>query len=222
MDHPTDDRADDPAAACISEREALFDALAAIVDGDGVAAATPEGVARRAGLPPEAFGYHFSSVRDCLLSMYDDALGGLTDSVDRAVAESAGADGEWSGWRARLEAGFGAALDFIAGDPARARACVVEAPSVAPEARSLRDAMLERYIGHLEGLRLAHGEPVPPLAPEMIVRGTHDLVHARVARGETARLRELLPDLRYVWLVPFVGRHRASTARGPSEPAGEA
>ena len=51
---------------------------------------------------------------------------------------------------------------------------------------------------------------MPPLAPEMIVRGTYGLIQLRVARGETEQLEQLLPDLRYVWLAPFGGRHRAS------------
>jgi hypothetical protein len=57
-------------------------------------------------------------------------------------------------------------------------------------------AAIGRFSAFVEGLRLTHGEPMPPHAAELIVLGTTELIHSRVARGEAEQLTDLLPDLR--------------------------
>jgi hypothetical protein len=54
---------------------------------------------------------------------------------------------------------------------------------------------------------------MPPLAAELIVLGTTELVNTRVARGEAEQLPELLPDLRRLWItsVERHGEPRVST-----------
>jgi hypothetical protein len=50
---------------------------------------------------------------------------------------------------------------------------------------------------------------MPPLAAELIVLGTTELIITRVARGEAEQLPNLLPDLRRLW-VTTVERHDGS------------
>lgn len=47
----------------------------------------------------------------------------------------------------------------------------------------------------------------------MIVGGVYEVIYARILNRETARLPELLPDVLYVWLAPFVGAARATEVR---------
>jgi AcrR family transcriptional regulator len=195
------------------ERAALRRALVEVVAHEGRRAASPASVARQAGLPLEAFGAHFASVQECLLAVYEDTLARLHQTVREAIEASA-AKREREDWRSELDAAFGAALRFLASDPDLARVFIVEAPSAGDDVRERHEAALESFVACVDALRREHEAPVPPLAAELIVRGTDDLVYARVARGESTRLGDLLTGIRFMWLVPFVGRYRATGATG--------
>jgi AcrR family transcriptional regulator len=198
-----------------SAEVALLSAVARVAATGGYAAATPANVASEARLPEQAFWHHFDSVEQCYLAMYDWVVRQLKEEVDRAVA---GWPEDPTACRRQLDAGFGAVLRFLAGRPVLARACVVEVMAAGDRARERRDTALGHFTYRLEVLRRSYGESVPRLAPEMVVRGTYGLIQVRVARGETEQLEQLLPDLRYVWLVPFMGRRGASSeARGEDE-----
>ena len=194
-------------AAEPSAQAALLRAVARVAATGGYAAATPANLAGEARVPEEAFWHHFDSVEQCYLMMYDCVVRRLKKEVDRAVGDCRD---DPTAWQQQLDAGFGAVLRFLAARPLLARACVLEVTAAGDRARERRDIALRHFTDRLEVLRRAHGGSVPPLAPEMIVRGTYGLIQVRVARGETEQLERLLPDLRYVWLVPFGGRHRAS------------
>jgi AcrR family transcriptional regulator len=176
------------------EREALYRALAEIAAGAGYRAATPARVAETAGLPVAAFGEHFASTRECFLILYADTLDRLEDAIDGSVG-SCGT----GAWESEIEAAFRGALAFLARDPVLTRTCLLEASAVGPVAEARREEALRRLIARLDTLRSAHGELIPPLASELIVRGAHALVQARVERGETDRLPELLPELAGMW-----------------------
>jgi AcrR family transcriptional regulator len=193
------------------ERAALRRALVEVVAHEGRGAASAASVARQAGLPLETFGAHFASVQECLLAVYEDTLAHLHQAVRQAMDAIAAKQGA-EDWRSELDAAFGAALRFLASDPDLARVFIVEAPSAGDEVRARHEAALESFVACLDALRREREAPVPPLAAELIVRGTDDLIYARVARGESTRLGELLPGIRYMWLVPFVGRYRATGA----------
>jgi AcrR family transcriptional regulator len=208
------ERQHEQSMADASSHMALVGAVARVAAREGYEAATPVTVAREAGVSEDAFWEHFDSVEQCYLAMYEQTVRRLTDEVDRAVGDYRQ---DPDACQQKLDAGFGAALRFLASRPVLARACVVEVMAAGDRARERRDLALGHFTRCLELLRRAHAESVPRLAPEMIVRGTYGLIQARVARGETEQLERLLPDLRYVWMVPFVGRQGAAVRRGAQE-----
>jgi AcrR family transcriptional regulator len=198
------------------ERARLIDALVLIAGARGLDAASPGRVARRAGLPLAAFFRNFDSIEECWLAAYEDALDRLAQTVEDAVSPCTSSAGV-EAWEAQLDGGFRAVLEFLAARPELARACVVESTALGQPAIAARERAIALFVRYLEGLRAATDAPVPPLAAEVIVRGTHELIYARVASGQAERLPELLPDLRYCWLTPFVGRFGATGARGGRE-----
>lgn len=195
------------------ERERLLEALAGVCADGGYAAATPALVSAAAGLPEGVFEHHFRTIHDAYLVLYSQTTERLIAAVTAQVQLCArapvasGADGvaDIENWRAQIDAGFTAVLEYLAARPEVATACVAEIYSIGPSAVALRDALLDRFMGLLEALRRAVGEPVPRLAVEMIVGGTYELIYTRVARGEADQLVRLMPDLRAAWLVPFLG-----------------
>lgn len=190
--------------------EALCRALPYVVAEHGWSATTPARVAREAGIEPHEFWDHYRSLEECFLAVYDRMMVRVTRTAIRSVAKHALALGP-EAWEEQLDAILSGVLAFYSVEPELARTCLVEVLEVGPEARARRDDALDAFASYVEGLRLTHGEPMPPLAAEMIALGTADLIYRRVARGEAERLLELLPELRQLWLAS-VAKHTAPAA----------
>ena len=182
------------------ERDALCHALTRVVSERGWTGASPAGVAREAGIAPERFYDHFRSLEHCFVAVYDRMLARVTRTAKRAVATRTLTLGR-DAWQEQLDALFSGVLMFFSLEPALARTCLVEGLSAGPAARARRDDALDRFTSYVEGLRLTHGEPMPPLAAELIVLGTTELIYTRVARGEAEQLPALLTDLRRLWFT---------------------
>lgn len=193
-----------------TSQDALCHALVRVVSERGWARTSPERVAREAGLAPHEFWDHYRSLEHCFVTVYDRMLARMVVSATRAVASRPLTLGRRA-WQEQLEAAIGALLTFLSVEPALARACFVEGLAAGPAARAHRDAALGRLVSYVEGLHLTHGEPMPPLAAEMIALGTYELIYARVARGEAERLPEMLPELRRMWTAS-VQEHSAPVA----------
>ncbi len=194
-----------------TKRDALCHALTRVVAEHGWTGASPERVAREAGLAPHELYDHFRSLEHCYVAVYDRMMVRLSRTAIRAVATRTLALGR-DAWQEQLDAIFSAALAFFSVEPALARTCLVEVLAAGPAARERRDEALGRLTSYVEGLRLTHGEPMPPLAAEMIALGTTELMYTRVARGEAERLPELLPELRQLWFASVAEQTAAPVA----------
>lgn len=188
-----------------SESDALCNALTRVVAERGWSGTTTDRVAREAGLAPAEFYDHFRSLEACFVAVYDRMLARAVRTARRTLVVHTLTLGTVA-WQEQLEAIFRGMLLFFSLEPMLARTCLVEVLAVGPTARARREAALERFTSFVEGLRLAHGGPMPPLAAELIVLGTTELINTRVARGEAEQLPDLLPDLRRLW-VTTVERH---------------
>ncbi len=192
-----------------TQRERLCRALTSVVDERGWEGASPGGVARAAGLTVNDFYDCFRSLEQCYVAVYDGMVERLARVAERALAAAPGVAGG-DAWGRQLDAVVGAGLWFFAVEPALARTCLAEVHNAGPAARARRDDALGAFADFAERLRLAHGQPLPAVATEVIVLGTSTLVHQRVARGEAEQLPLLLPELRRMW---------ASTVTRPAEPS---
>ena len=187
-------------AAPPEEREALCHALTRVLSERGWSGASPDRVAREAGLAPYQFYDHFRSLEQCYIAVYNRMLVRLTRTVRRSIATRTLTLGP-DAWQEQLDALFTGFLSFFSVEPALARTCLVEVLNAGPTVLARRDDAIGRFTAFVEGLRLTHGEPMPPLAAELIVLGTTELIHARVARGEAEQLVDLLPQLRQLWFT---------------------
>ena len=180
------------------EREALCHAFTRVVSERGWSGTSPGRVAREAGLAPHEFYDHFRSLEQCYMAVYNRMLVRVTRTVKRSIATRTLTLGP-DAWQEQLDALFTGFLSFFSVEPALARTCLVEVLNAGPIARARRDQAIGRFSALGRGLRLTPGEPMPPLAAELIVLGTTELIHTRVARGEAERLTDLLPELRQLW-----------------------
>jgi AcrR family transcriptional regulator len=180
------------------ERDALCHALTRVVSERGWSGTSVDRVARDAGLAPHEFYDHFRSLEQCYIAVYNRMLVRVTRTVQRSIATRTLTLGPGA-WQEQLDALFTGFLSFFSVEPALARTCLVEVRHAGPAARDRRDDAIGRFSAFVEGLRLTHGEPMPSHAAELIVLGTTELIHTRVARGEAEQLTELLPELRQLW-----------------------
>ncbi len=195
-----------------TEKERLCRALTSVVDERGWNGASPGLVAREAGLTTGEFYDEFRSLEHCHAAVYDGMLARLSRLAERALADRSSTPGH-AAWRQQLDAVLGSMLWFFSLEPALARTCLVEGPHAGTAARARRDEALDRFAGFVEGLRLSNGQPMPPLAVEVIVLGVTELIRKRVAGGDTDSLPDLLPDLRQLWTATGRREHDSHITR---------
>ncbi|MDO8210761.1 TetR/AcrR family transcriptional regulator [Conexibacter sp. CPCC 206217] len=189
-----------------SRRERLLTAMAQVVAEDGYGAASVSKVVTAAGISRNSFYEHFANKEDCFLAAYDA-------TVEQVLARVSVATAATRSRRAALEAGFAAFLGFAAEEPELAWLCVVEVLAAGPRALARRDEAMRRFALFLEETRGRGGPAVAPVLTEVVVGGIYEVIYARVLNRRTATLPELLPDVMYVWLAPFVGTTRATAVR---------
>jgi AcrR family transcriptional regulator len=191
-----------------NQRERILAAVATVASTQGYGAMSVQDVVREAGVSRRTFYEQFKNKDDAFLAAYDEASGRLLTSVRAAF------EGETT-LEARAGAGFKAFLELLAASPAFAKMCIVEVLAAGPEAIARRARTMEEFTGFIEdSARTVLGRRAPsPLIAETIVGGVYETVYRRIARGETAQLPNLLPDLVESALLPYVGEQSAAEQR---------
>jgi AcrR family transcriptional regulator len=187
-----------------SQRERLLDGMARTVALRGYPATSVADVLHVAGVSRRTFYEQFADKEDCFLAAYD-AIASLC--LERASAATrTHPPGEPA-----IAHGIAALLEALAAEPDFARLGVVEVLAAGPHGIARRDATLrelgaciERHRSHVE----ATVTP-PPFVAEAIVGGMFELLHARIARGETRQLPQLAGELLQYALL-LIGSERPS------------
>jgi AcrR family transcriptional regulator len=208
-----------------NQRERILAAVAQVASVHGYGAMSVQDVVREAGVSRRTFYEQFKNKDHAFLAAYDEGSGRLLVSVRAAL------DAEKS-FEDKISAGFRAFLELLALSPAFAKMCIVEVLAAGPDAIARRARTMEEFTGFFEEsarLTLSREQTPSPLIAETIVGGVYETVYRRIARGETAELPKLLPDLTESALLPYVGEVRARAQRQvlldaqqqpPSRPAG--
>jgi AcrR family transcriptional regulator len=191
-----------------NQRERIIGAVADVTSAASYGEMTVEDLIVTAGVSRRTFYEHFKNKDDAFLAAYDMAAARLVELVVAAVEAE-------EGFAERARAGLGAFLGFLAREPALARMCIVEALAAGPEAITRRNAVMQAFAQLIErNAQELLGETAPPsLTAETIVGGIYEVVYTRVLRGEIRDLPDLLPDLTYSALLPYLGPAAAAEER---------
>jgi AcrR family transcriptional regulator len=197
-----------PAFVAQNQRERILSAVADVCSVAGYPEMSVEDVIVTAGVSRRTFYEHFSNREDAFLAAYDTVVSQLMVAVQRAY------EGEQS-FAGRMRAGLAAFLEFLAREPAFARMCIVEAPAAGPDAVARRTAAIDAFAELIDDNARRFGTPMepPPLLAETVVGGIYEVVYSRIARGDIRQLPELLPDLTYCALLPYLGAEPAGAER---------
>lgn len=187
-----------PDAGLRAREEKVFRAMAEVCAERTYAGTSIAEVVRRAGISSRTFYKLFAGKRAC----FDATLAAFAAELAEAV-EAARA-GEES-WPAEVRAGIAAILEVSAAKPDFAKLAFVELIGVDPN-------LIEQYRLALAAA-LAREQATPGGRPPAGTRAAFGraqvLIADRIASGQASELPELLPDLVYIALSPFVGPEEA-------------
>jgi len=190
-----------------NQRERMLLAVAEAVAEQGFATTTVADIIARARLSRRTFYEHFADKEECFLAAYDTVVEQLLSAVGQAYEQA-------EGWTQKVHDGLETFLAYLAAEPAFARMCIVEVVAAGPEARSRRDAAMRVFVDFLERGRAAapKGIRVSEIAAEIVVGGIYEIIYARLQRNAANELVEMLPELLYCALVPYIGHAEGEQA----------
>jgi AcrR family transcriptional regulator len=186
------------------QRVRIINALAEEVAAKGYRAVTVADIVRRAGIARNTFYDNFSSKEDCFLAAQQYGAEALAERILEA-------SGEVDGWPQRVEAGMAACLQTLAGSPALARLCIVDALSAGPAAAERYEQSLQAFVPLFRVGRQvsAHGRDLPDTLEEAVVGGIFWIVYQRIVAGETEQLESIHPQLLEFVMTPYLGPEAA-------------
>ncbi|SFA93518.1 transcriptional regulator, TetR family [Amycolatopsis marina] len=187
-----------------NQRARILTAVPRVVAETGYGEMTVEAVISRAGISRRTFYQHFSKKEDAFLAAYDAFAALVVERVEQAQRSSG------TEFSQLAEAALRAVLELLAEHPAEAHMLIVEVLAAGPKAIERRNASLRLIIGLVHETTCAIAEaqgapPSPEITAETVVGGLVEVVYSRIHRGETTQLPELLPDLVYCALLPYIG-----------------
>jgi AcrR family transcriptional regulator len=191
-----------------NQRERILAAVADVTSAGSYAELTVEGIIVTAGVSRRTFYEHFKNKDEAFLAAYDQITALIVQRVFAAVEAA-------SDFADKASGGLGTFLEFLASEPAFARMCVVEVLAAGPDAIARRNAVMKAFADLIDhnAKELLDDRGSPALTAETIVGGIHEVVYGRVLRGEIKELPELLPDLTYSALLPYLGPEAAAAER---------
>ena len=191
-----------------AQRERLLRAVIAAVDTAGFRDVTVADIVRGARVSRAAFYTHFADKEDCFLAAARQ--GGLL-LADRVVSAAKKAPDDADA-EDLLRASLGAFVDFLAEEPAFARAFYIDMPVAGPPAVRLLEAAQHGFARlnrawHERARRDHPGWPVVPYQAYYALAGaTTELVRAEVRRGPIDAANGLKDTLVALHLAVLAGR----------------
>lgn len=198
-----------PEVIARSQRERLLEAAVRVVAAKGYAATTVADLTREAGISRTTFYAMFEDKEACFLAAYD----GVADALVRRIAKAYEAEERWP---QRARAGLAALLEALAEEPAIARLALVDVGAAGPAAQRRYRAALQRLTPLFEEGRdfAPGGRGLPANTSRMAIGAVAGLISDELAEGRAEYLPNLLSDLLFATLVPYIGPMAAAREVG--------
>jgi AcrR family transcriptional regulator len=191
-----------------NQRDRIFESIGVVCADKGYSGVTVEDITAQAGVSRRTFYDLFADKEQCFLGAFDLIVTRLFAEVKSAYLAGA------HGWPERIAAGLRALTHDLAAEPELARLAMVEVLAAGQKGLERRDAALQAFAAFFYpgGALLPAGMASHELLAQAVVGGLYEALYANIVQGETASLPEVLPDLLYCALVPYVGHTRAIRA----------
>jgi len=182
-----------------TRRQSILEAMVRVVGRRGYKATSVADVIAEAGTSRTTFYKHFEDKHECFLAAYDMVVERVLDEV------IASCNGERS-WLDRVRVGLATIVEMFALDPELARTAIVEVAAAGADARQRHWNAISRFTEFLEdGVELTGGRELPNNIALMAAGAVSGLIFDELLTGRAERLPQLLPDLLFALLVPYIG-----------------
>ena len=188
-----------------SQRDRILKAMTIAAGRHGFRDAHITEVVHRAGVSRRTFYEHFKGKEECFAAAYARSMEQLWQLTLREfeVADD---------WTDGLRAGLTEMLSALSRRPEVARVCFVEVLAAGPVAAEQRDEAMRKFLPLFES--------APTELPSKLrifealglgrVADLSAVLHREIAAGRVEQLPELLPELMYMMVLPFLGPEAAA------------
>jgi AcrR family transcriptional regulator len=186
-------------------RDPLDRALIDLCYERGFAEIAVEDLCERAGLERAEFDRRHTDLEACFCAVFERELDLLLVEFGTAL-ENAG------GWRERLRAVAYAFHRWLAADPPRTHLMVTEIRTAGDRAQAIQWRGIQQMIDLLDEGRSAAPDPdrITKATAEALAGGILTQIYAAVAEGPLRPEADLVPDLMYTAVLPYVGPDAAA------------
>lgn len=190
-----------------SQRERLLAAIVRVTAAKGYQGSSVADILKEAGVGRETFYKHFKGKEDCFVTANDTLVADLEAEVKRAYEEP-------GSWPQRVRRGLATTLVWFAASPEIARVMMIEMGTVGPIASARFRDTFRRFTALLDdGRELVADAPDLPNLSSIAGGAVFSRVYEEVAIGNTANLPQLLPQLTFELLLPYIGEEAAGRER---------
>ncbi|HMJ72815.1 MAG TPA: TetR/AcrR family transcriptional regulator [Solirubrobacterales bacterium] len=170
-----------------------------VVGREGYRATSVADVIEEANVSRTTFYKHFEDKYECFLAAYDLV-------VERVFSEVIAKCDPEQPWLDRMRIGLATVVELFALDPELARTAIVEVAAAGSDARQRHWDAITRFTGYLaEGEQFGGDRELPGNIGLMAAGAVSGLIFDELLAGRAERLPELLPDLLFAMLVPYIG-----------------
>ncbi len=182
-----------------TRRQAILEAMVRVVGRKGYRATSVADTIAEADVSRTTFYKHFEDKHECFLAAYDLV-------VERVLGEVVANCDPDAPWLERMRAGLATVVEMFALDPELARTAIVEVAAAGSDARQRHWNAIAKVTEFLEdGEALAGDRELPANIGLMAAGAVSGLIFDELLTGRAERLPELLPDLLFAILVPYIG-----------------
>jgi len=182
-----------------TRRQAILEAMVRVVGRKGYTATSVADVIGEAEVSRTTFYKHFEDKHDCFLAAYEIVVERVVDGV------IANCDGEQA-WLERVRIGLATIVKMFALEPELARTAIVEVSAAGADARQRHRNAFTRFTEILdEGKQLSSDSELPEGIGLMAAGAVSGLIFDELLSGRAERLPQLLPDLLFALLAPYIG-----------------
>ncbi len=182
-----------------TRRQLILEAMVRVVGRKGYMTTSVADVIAEAGVSRTTFYKEFEDKHECFLAAYDLA-------VERVLGEVVANCDADRPWLERMRVGLATVVEMFALDPGLARTAIVEVAAAGADARRRHWDAVARFTEFLvDGEQLAGDRELPRNIGLMAAGAVSGLIFDELLTGQAERLPDLLPDLVFAMLVPYIG-----------------
>jgi AcrR family transcriptional regulator len=189
----------------------ILAAMRAIIDAQGVGAASVSRIIRRASVPRGAFYAQFDGREDALVTLVQGAIQHSRATVLAASEQEAG-------WQRKTRAGLEALLALYQSEPDIGRLCLIHSRDPAAGMQRLRATVLDQLAAHIAAGEKGRARP-GSLSAECTVAGVLGVLEARLRNQRTPQLTALAGELASFIVMPYRGVSAANAERARASSA---